>query len=81
MRRRLRRLEEETGSGVPCEQCGHVPGEPIGGRVEYEIYWPDMLELSDIEDPGPELCPACGRRLVFTVEWLDLPIQGGGVLS
>jgi uncharacterized OB-fold protein len=77
--RRLRLLEEHTGSGVPCEQCGHVPGEPIGGRVEFLIHWPDMPELSDIEDPGPEVCPTCGRRLVFTVEWRDALSRGEGV--
>jgi hypothetical protein len=82
--RRLRRLEEQSGSlHKPCERCSYIPGQHIEGRVEYEIHWPDVPELSDIEDPGPELCLACGRRLVFSV---DFPMEvflwrGEGVLS
>jgi hypothetical protein len=38
-----------------------------------------MPELSDIEDPGPEVCPTCGRRLVFTVRWWDELAPGEGV--
>jgi hypothetical protein len=77
--KRLRHLEGLDG-GKPCERCGGgLRDLEVASPVEYEIHWLDVPELSDIEDPGPELCPACGRRLVTVVEWLDLPIQGGGV--
>jgi hypothetical protein len=77
--RRLRRLEEQSGSGVPCDRCGpaSLPGEPRG-PVTFEIHWPDVPELSDIEDPGPEVCPMCGQRLVFTVRWWDELLRGEG---
>ncbi len=73
LRRRLQRLERAGGGGEPCEECGGPP-KP-GERVEYEVVWEDLTELSDADDTFPEYCPECGQQLVFTVRWND---QGEG---
>jgi hypothetical protein len=62
--RRVRRLEEETGQGRSCPECGHVPGQPFACEsLDFDIRGID-------EDIGEEeYCGTCGRQLVFVVRW------------
>ncbi len=69
LEKRIGRLEDEAGGGEPCEECGG-PTKP-GERVEYEVVWEDMSELSDSNHLGQDYCPECGRQLVFAVTWGD----------
>lgn len=55
LERRLRALE--GGQGQPCEACG-------AGYEPVEWGEPD-------QDPGPERCPECDRRLVHIITWHD----------
>lgn len=62
-RSRLRHLE----SIGECSEC-----PPLS---TWEVVWDDGGDDNDSptsEDDGPEFCPACGRRLVFTVVWRDI---------
>lgn len=52
------RLEKQLGDPGICQH---------GLRVVYENDWRD-----DRPDPGPEVCPACGKpRLTFRVRYED----------
>ncbi len=58
---RLRRLESESLARRPrrpCRSCGTAPGEP-----ERFVLAPMHLDPRP-PLPGPDACPACGRRLV-----------------
>lgn len=70
MARRLARLEAEHAP--PCGECGHAPGGPVEG---YDVEWTDIEEAEPAE---PEFCEACGRQLVYVVEWDDIPSGEGG---
>ena len=67
LRGRLTRLE--AGARGPCGECGHV-----NDVVEYDVVWADD---TDAVGEGPEFCPACGRRLVYEVTWMDAGGRGG----
>jgi bacterioferritin-associated ferredoxin len=61
---RVQKLEEEIGSGEPCLECGHVPGQPFASdTIDFDI--------RGIDEPlgVDEFCGACGRQLVFVVRW------------
>ncbi len=60
--RRLDKLEKAAGverRGLPCGACGHGAGV-IPAIVAYTA--------GDREDE-PERCPACGRQLLFKIEF------------
>lgn len=59
MKARLDRLERAIGQQSEperCRECGHPSPSP-------EM----RVTFAGADDPGPEHCPACGRRIVFTV--------------
>lgn len=57
---RLGKLEAATGAAAEC-RCGRP-------RV---VYVNDWRQPSDRVDPGPELCPKCGRpRAAFQIEYV-----------
>ncbi len=76
-RRRLERLERlgDAAGGVPCEGCGHVPGEP---PKDIEVEWPGLDAEGPTEPVDPEYCGSCGTQLVYVVTWANLPGPGGG---
>jgi hypothetical protein len=57
IQKRLKRLEG-GGPFDPCDYCGD------GGDGDHRTY--EIVFLEDGEDPGPDLCPECGRRLVIS---------------
>ncbi len=58
---RLARLERQAPRGDgPCAECGG-PSPPASYRLEFD-------EPGERRD-GPERCPACGRQLVFRLEF------------
>jgi predicted nucleic acid-binding Zn-ribbon protein len=70
LKRRLRTLERVV---VPpdddcCEACGYEPGS----RLEFTV------SFGDEPDERPDVCPECGRVLVFRLEF-DSPrgVDGG----
>jgi hypothetical protein len=66
LERRLKKLAEEAGAGVPCEECGHpIGGPPATARLDFVVSWYDHGS----EDLGDEFCSACGRQLVIHMDW------------
>lgn len=61
LRRRLAALEARTTVRAPCPSCGCVPGEPVTG---YAVF---AFEDERGQDLGPDVCPECGRVLVFRI--------------
>ncbi len=58
---RVARLERSaTLSDAACRECGGPP-EPCSYRLEFD-------EPGERHD-GPGRCPACGRRLLFRLEF------------
>jgi hypothetical protein len=60
LRRRLERLEADSGLGAVCPECG-IGSE---GPVEIVVDW-------EGDATGPERCATCGMWLV--VDWPDAP--------
>jgi hypothetical protein len=65
LERRLKKLEEDTGQGEPCPECGHVAGKPTTDTLDFEVYWDYTAE----EESEDEFCSTCGTQLVFNVTW------------
>ena len=64
--RRIRKLKEAVGAGVPCEECSHVDGKPATDTLAFEVVWDYTGDEGPSED---EYCPACGQQLVYVVTW------------
>ena len=69
---RLKRLERVQQIGrlhYRCPGCGRLPNGrcPDDGSVKFEC----SLEGYDREPEGPEFCPVCGGRLIFTMTFDD----------
>jgi predicted RNA-binding Zn-ribbon protein involved in translation (DUF1610 family) len=62
-RTRLERLEHERGVGKPCPVCGVGPGMKLNYTVSFDD--PD----DPPRDPDNEVCPSCGRRFVYHIEF------------
>jgi hypothetical protein len=62
--RRVNALEEATGGGGECPECGG-PDEP-GDHTTYEVVFVDEAE--------EEWCETCGRQTGIVIRWPeDLP--------
>jgi hypothetical protein len=62
--RRLERIEKREdvmARGTPCAECGGVDGVP-GPHAKWSVVF-----QGEDEDTGPERCPVCGAKLVYTV--------------
>jgi hypothetical protein len=57
---RVARLDRNAPREAPCRECG---GPPPPGSYRLE------LDRSGERRDGPERCPACGRQLVFRLEF------------
>jgi hypothetical protein len=55
---RVARLERNAPREAPCRECG---GPPPPGSYR--------LQFDRGEPSGPDRCPACGRQLVFRLEF------------
>ncbi len=70
LKKRLQALERLS---VPpddgrCEACGYAPGLPVKMKVTFR---------GDEPDKGPDVCPDCGRRLIFRLSFADRRDVGG----
>jgi hypothetical protein len=61
---KVARLEEATGGGGDCSDCGG-PDDP-DDHSSYEVVWVDHAE--------EEWCETCGRQTAIVIRWPeDLP--------
>jgi hypothetical protein len=64
---KVSRLEEATGGGGECPECGG-PDDP-DDRTTYEVVFVDELD-----EAQEEWCETCGRQTGFVIRWPeDLP--------
>ena len=66
LERRVSRLEESTGGGGKCPECGWG-GDDFGPDDTYEVEWIDPGRAEDRE----EFCEVCGRQLAYVITWED----------
>ncbi len=64
LKKRLQALERVV---VPpddgrCEACGYAPGLPVKMKVTFR---------GDNPVEGPDVCPDCGRQLIFRLSFAD----------
>jgi len=61
---KVSRLEEATGGGAECPECGG-PDDP-GDHTTYELVF--------VEEAEEEWCETCGRQTGIVIRWPeDLP--------
>lgn len=62
---RLRRLELVSGTGEPCTECGFDGDYSKLGIITRVRRVGDVSEVP--AEPGPRVCPECGRVMVIRV--------------
>ena len=66
--RRVARLEEASGAGGECPDCGcGGSDDDFGPNDTYEVQLVDPGGAEDRE----EFCGSCGRQLVIVLTWGD----------